>query len=66
MVLMLVYKILILRITGLASTFSLLVSSARLPVLKPEERKYCGSSGHSLVLAQDLEPKVPDYARALG
>ena len=38
--LLLVFKILIFRITGLASTFSLLVSSTRLPILKPEERKY--------------------------
>ena len=52
------------RFTGLVSTFSLLVSSARLPILKPEETKYCGSSRHSL-LVQDLEPKVPDCARAL-
>ena len=59
-VLLLVCKILILRFTGLVSTFSLLVSSARLPFLKPEERKYCGSSRHSFVIAHGLEPKVPD------
>ena len=44
----------------MASTFSLLVSYARLPVPKPEERKYCGSSRHSFALAHGLEPKVPD------
>ena len=40
-VVLLVCKIQIFRFTGLASTFSLLVSSARLQILKPEERKYC-------------------------
>ena len=64
-VLLLVCNILIFRSTGLASTFSLLVSSARLLILMPEERKYCGSSRHSFALVQDLEPKVPDCARAL-
>ena len=53
------------RFTGLASTFSLPVSSTRLSFLKPEEMKYCESSRHSFALVQDLEPKVPDCARAL-
>ena len=45
-VLLLVCKIQIFRITGLVSTFSLLVSSSRLPILKPK--------GGSIAVPQDI------------
>ena len=41
-----------------------MVNFAHLPDSEAEERKYDGSSRYSFALAQDLEPKVPDCARA--